>query len=181
VTSTPNNPSWRSVKHGPWLWISKAAQERAIKAAGPTGLAILAGLCRLESDAPADAKHGFFASAVNIAHESGIGVRSVQRHLRELADAGLFSMVPGRKSKATGAYEANKFCLLNVGPTLRQFGGAPTATKARDNGGHKRNSPKESKKKDRSAGVGADAPPASGSEEIPTTQNNTINTDFDYL
>lgn len=182
MTPAPNNPSGRSIKHGDWLWISKAAQQRAIQAAGPTGLAILTGLCRLESDAPADAKHGFFASAVNIAHESGIGVRSVQRHLRPLADAGLFSMQPGRKSQATGAYEANKFCLLNIGPALRQVGGAPTATESRVNGGHKRNSPKESKKKeDRSAGVGADAPPASGSEEIPSRQNTTINPDFDYL
>lgn len=91
-------------------------------------------------------------------------------------------MQPGRKSQATGAYEANKFCLLNVGPALRQFGGAPSATESRVNGGHKRSSPSESRKKeDRSAGVGADAQPASGSEEIPTSQNTTINPDFDYL
>jgi hypothetical protein len=89
-------------------------------------------------------------------------------------------MEPGRKSETTGAYEANKYCLLNVGPALRQIGGAPPATESRVNGGHK-SSPKESRKKDRSAGVGADAPPASGSEEIPTTQPTTINTDFDYL
>jgi hypothetical protein len=171
VTTTPNNPSARSIKHGPWLWTSKAAQERALAAAGPTGLAILTGLCRLESDAPADAKHGFFASATNIAHESGIGVRSVQRHLRALADAGLFSMQPGRKSQATGAYEANKFCLLNVGPALRQVGGRRAATESRVNGGHKRNSPSESKKKDRFAGSEAEASPASGNEKSPATAN----------
>ena len=159
MTTAPNNPSARSIKHGPWLWISKAAQERAIHAAGPTGLAILAGLCRLESDAPADAKHGFFASATNIAHESGIGVRSVQRHLRALADAGLFSMQPGRKSQATGAYDANKFCLLNVGPALRQIGGAPSATESRVNGGHKRYSARRAERKsaDPAKGGGAEA------------------------
>jgi hypothetical protein len=180
VNPTPSTPAGRNIKHGPWLWISKAAQERALHAAGPTGLAILVGLCRLESDAPKDAKQGFFASAPNIARASGVGGRSVERHLRALAAAGLFTMEPGRKSETTGAYEANKYCLLNVGPALRQIGGAPPATESRVNGGHK-SSPKESRKKDRSAGVGADAPPASGSEEIPTTQPTTINTDFDYL
>jgi hypothetical protein len=173
VSVEQSAPSARSIKHGPWLWISKAAQERALAAAGPTGLAILTGLCRLESDAPADAKNGFFASANNIARASGVGSRSVERHLPALADAGLFSMVPGRKSKTTGAYEANKFCLLNVGPAVRQFGGAPSATESGFNGGHKRNSPKESKKKEgRSAGVGADAPPASAPEK-------NIHPDFD--
>lgn len=166
-------PSGRSIKHGPWLWISKAAQERALHAAGPTGLAILVGLCRLESDAPKDAKQGFFASAPNIARASGVGGRSVERHLRALAAAGLFTMEPGRKSETTGAYEANKYCLLNVGPALRQIGGRRTATESRVNGGHKR-SPKESRKKEaRFAGSEADASPASGPEKNP-------NPDFDY-
>lgn len=153
--------------------MSKAAQERALHAAGPTGLAIMMGLCRLESDAPKDAKQGFFASAINIARESGVGSRSVERHLPALAKAGLFTMQAGGKSKTTGAYEANKFCLLNVGPAVRQVGGAPSATESRFNGGHKRNSPSESKKKDRLAGSEADASPASG------TEKNT-NPDFDY-
>lgn len=159
----------RSIKHGPWLWVSKAAQERAIAAAGSAGIAILAGLARLESDAPANSKNGFFASANNIARASGIGVRSVQRHLRTLADAGLFVMEPGRKSPATGAYEANKFCLLNIGPAVRQFGGAPSAIESRVNGGQERNPPSEDrkiKKSPRSAGRTADAAPAGGVEDI---------------
>lgn len=83
-------------------------------------------------------------------------------------------MQPGRKSQATGAYEANKFCLLNVGPALRQIGGRRTATKSRVIGGHEINSPSESREKDRSAGSEAEAPPASGPEK-------NTNPDFDYL
>jgi hypothetical protein len=167
VTPAPNNPGWRSLKHGPWLWISKAAQERALAAAGPTGLAILTGLCRLESDTPADAKNGFFASAINIARESGVGARSVERHLPALAEAGLFSMVPGRKCKTTGAYEANKFCLLNVGPAVRQFGGAPSATESGFSGGHKRTPHRgvNKKKAPRSAPGGSKAAPAGEGED----------------
>lgn len=128
----------RYMDYSPWLWTSKAAQERAIAAAGPTGLAILCGLARLESDAPIAVKNGFYASAVNIAAASGVGARSVQRYLPLLAQAGLFVMEPGRKSKTTGAFEANQFRLLNVGPADRQFGGAPTATESCASGRHKR-------------------------------------------
>ena len=143
----------RSISHSPWLWMSKSARERAISAAGPSGVAIYLGLCSLESDAPKIAKDGFYASAANIARASGIGVRSVQRHLRALADAGLFKMTAGSKSRTSGAYEANRFRLLNIGPAVRQFGGAPTATESRVNGGQERSSPKESnKKEDRPAG-----------------------------
>jgi hypothetical protein len=125
------------MNHSPWLWISKAAQDRAIAAAGPTGLAILAGLARLESNSKIAVKDGFYASAVNIAGASGVGARSVQRYLPLLAQAGLFVMKPGR-TKATGAFKANQFRLLNVGPADRQIGGSPTATESGFNGGHKR-------------------------------------------
>lgn len=81
-------------------------------------------------------------------------------------------MEPGRKSKTTGAYEANKFCLLNIGSAVRQFGGAPSATESGFNGGHKRNSPKESKKKARPAGRSAAAAPAGSQEK-------NIHPDFD--
>lgn len=163
----------RSMSHSPWLWMSKAARERAISAAGASGVAIYLGLCSLESDAPKSAKDGFFASASNIARASGIGVRSVQRHLRALADAGLFTMTAGGKSTTSGAYEANRFRLLNVGPAVRQFGGVRTATESRDNGGQEISSPTESnKKKARPAGRSAIAAPAGG-------QGKTIDPDFD--
>lgn len=105
----------RKMGHGPWAWMSKAAQERALTAASSPGLAIYCALCRLESDAPTRAKDGFHASAYNIAHWSGVSSRTVKRYLPFLAKAGLFIMKSGRNAGGTGAHEANVFRLLDVG------------------------------------------------------------------
>ena len=105
----------RKLDHGPWAWMSKAGMERARHAGGPTGLAVYAGICCLESNAPARVKDGFHASARNIADASGTSTRTVEIYLPLLAKAGLFLMKSGRNAGTSGAHEANQFRLLNIG------------------------------------------------------------------
>ena len=149
----------RSMSHSPWLWISKSAQDRALSAAGSTGLAIYTALCRLESDCPAKAKSAFHASASNIARASGMGVRSVERYLPDLAKAGLVAIRSGRKSAANGANEANQYRLLNIGYPSATMTGA-SVIESCVNGGQKRNSSRReerisSEEKENTAGGGA--------------------------
>lgn len=96
--------------------MSKAAIERALQADGYEGVALYIGLCRLESDAPSKSKGCFFASATNIAYASGLGERTVKRHLPILERAGLFSLISGKKKGSKTGHQANQFTLLNVGP-----------------------------------------------------------------
>jgi len=105
----------RYMDYSPWLWTSKAAQERAIAAAGPTGAALLAGLAKLESDAPKAVKDAFYASARNIAAASGLGTRSVEKYLPVFEKAGLIEFESGRGKGESGAHIANRIRLLNVG------------------------------------------------------------------
>jgi DNA-binding IscR family transcriptional regulator len=127
----------RNMNHSPWLWTSKAAQERAIAAAGQTGLAILCGLARLESDAPIANKDAFYASASNIAAASGIGTRTVQRLLPILEKAGILAIESGRGKGESGAHMANRIRLLDVGSP---YAIEPQAydTESCTSGGHKR-------------------------------------------
>jgi hypothetical protein len=149
----------RTMDHSPFLWMSKAAQDRVLQAAGSTGLAIYAGLCRLESDAPPKAKDAFHASAANISRAAGVGTRTVERHLPLLARAGLIVMRSGRRSAANGANEANTYRLLNIGhPTATATGAS--VFESGFNGGQKRNSSRRGERissegKENAAGGGA--------------------------
>ena len=159
----------RSMSHSPWLWMSKAAQDRALSAAGSTGLCIYAALCRLESDAPAKAKDAFHASARNIARASGAGTRTVERYLPDLAKAGLIAIRSGRKSAATGANEANQYRLLDIGHPSATTAGA-SAIESRVNGGQKRNSSRREERissegKQNAAGGGAATGSASSANQ----------------
>ena len=149
----------RTMTHSPFLWMSKAAQDRALNAAGSTGLAIYTGFCRLESDAPAKVKDSFHASAANISRASGVGIRTVERHLAIMAQAGLIAMRSGRKSASNGANEANQYRLLNVGNPSVTMAGA-SAIESGFNGGQKRNSSRREERissegKQNAAGAGA--------------------------
>jgi hypothetical protein len=150
----------RSIGHSPWLWISKAGLERAASAGGDVAVAIYAALCRLESNAPPEAKAGFFASAQNIATAAGVGVRTAERYLPILAKAGLFTMQSGKRSAAAGKIQANKFCLLNVGPPSATVADGPSANESRVSGGHKRYSARRAERKSAkpAEGGGAEAP-----------------------
>jgi hypothetical protein len=71
-------------------------------------------LCRLESDAPDDAKGCFYASANQIARHSGLSLRSVQGLIPALSKSGLASVISGRGSGAKGAHVANRYTLLPI-------------------------------------------------------------------
>jgi len=152
----------RKLDHGPWLWMSKAAMERARSAGGPTALAVYTGICLLESNAPSRVKDCFHASARNLADASGVSTRTVEVYLPLLAKAGLFLLKSGRKAGPSGAHEANQFRLLNIGHPSAAASEA-SAFETRVNCGQKRTSPRmgeRSSSEEKDNGSSAAASPA---------------------
>lgn len=124
----------RKIEDGPWLWISKAAMDRARLAGGVNGVAIYVALCRLESDAPERFKDEFFASRNNISEYSGVPVRTITRYLAILQQSGLFRMSSGKSKEKGLPHQANRFKLLPFG----NGGHSPMATNDEVCGQHKR-------------------------------------------
>ena len=148
--------------------MSKTAMERALSAAGPQGVLVLAALAKLESNAPEHAKAGFYASAANIAAACGLGTRTIFRILPVLEKARLFLMESGRKNSA-GGYQANKFQLLDVGPEAPPpyaHGTERYAAESCFSGTQERNSPRKGERKSpRSALRTPAGAPAGGQED----------------
>ena len=159
----------------PYTRIFKSDHDKALEL-GSTSLLTYLALCRIHSDAPPEEKGLFRGGAARIMRHSGLSRRAVQESVKRLAAEGLITIKSGCRKDRKTDHEENQITLK---------GSAPDALGSARNEGIRcariKKAPKGAKKEGRSAGVGADAPPASGSEEIPTTQNNTINTDFDYL
>jgi DNA-binding transcriptional ArsR family regulator len=136
----------RDTGHGPWLWASKAAIDRAaiIDGEGAGPVAVYIALCYAESDAPPSVKGGFYASAKKLGRYVGLGERTVERSIRKLEQAGLVQIISGRRSEKPN--EANIYRLLNIGERSATL----TERSVNDSGqcgGHKRNIPKGYKRK----------------------------------
>jgi hypothetical protein len=106
----------RFINDSPWSWISKPAEERALGDGGSKLLLVYYALCRLESDAPDEAKGCFYASANQIARHSGLSLRSVQAVLPQLETSGLANVLSGRDAGVRGSHIANRYTLLQIAP-----------------------------------------------------------------
>jgi hypothetical protein len=122
-----SDPIYRNQGDGPYLWLSKDAQDRALEAAGSKGLATYIALCRLESNAPQAYKSRFSASRFNIAQFSGLSVRTIAEILPVLVRARLISFQSGRHVGIKRSHEANKFTLLRIGSGDAENNQAPYA------------------------------------------------------
>lgn len=100
----------RSIKDGPYAWLSQAAIIRARSAAGYQGLALLVGLA---SRAPVGGED-FKASVHNLAAASGLSVRTVHRLLPRLAQARVIALESGKRKGEGGVDVANTYRLLRV-------------------------------------------------------------------
>jgi len=120
----------RTMNGSPWSWVSKAAQERALEIGGLKLLLVYLALCRLESDAPDEAKGCFHASANQIARHTGLSPRSVQGVLSQLESSGLATVQSGRGSGDKGSHVANRYTLLQIQPPYALDAYTPYATGA---------------------------------------------------
>ena len=152
----------------PYTRVFKADHDKALEC-GSVSLLVYFALCRIHSDAPPEEKDSFKAGNARIRKHSGLSRRAIQDSLPRLATEGLIEIKSGRRKDRESDHEENRITLK---------GSASDALgSARKDGmrcARKKKDPKGSKKEGRSAGVGADAPPASGPEK-------SINTDFDTL
>ena len=170
--------------------IYKDAHDLVVREGGWKALLAFVALCRARSDAAHHEKEFFQAGAARLAGYAGTSTSTIRRGVRTLQKIGVVEVRSGRRSDRSGDHELNAYRLIHptseggegydpidhTGMVPQASGYAPIGDRLKHplKGGKK-------KKEDRSAGVGADAPPASGSEEIPSRQNTTINPDFDYL
>ncbi len=120
----------RSIHGSPWSWISKLAEERALADGGAKLLLVYYALCRLESDAPDEAKGCFYASTNQIARHSGLSPRSVQGVLPQLEISGLATILSGRGAGIRGSHIANRYTLLEITPPYALDAYTPYATGA---------------------------------------------------
>jgi hypothetical protein len=153
----------RSMKDGAWAWFGKNAAELALSHGGSIGFAIYAGLCKLESDSPE--KGAFFASACQIARVSGISARSVERHLRILAQAGVIAIESGRHKGPGGAHAANRITMLSTSTPAVSVTEASVRNVRRSGGQIKNPYGVLNRKNPRSAPGGSKAAPAGEGED----------------
>ncbi len=150
----------------PYSRVFKADHDKALEL-GSTCLLTFLALCRIQSDAAPDKKDLFQAGAARIMRHCGLSRRAVQECVKRLAAEGLIAIKSGRRKDRESDHEENQITLK---------GSASGALGSARNEGircaRKKKDPKGSKKEGRSAGVGADAPPASVPEK-------TIHPDFD--
>ena len=159
----------------PYTRVFKADHDKALEC-GSVSLLVYFALCRIHSDAAPEEKDSFKAGNARIRKHSGLSRRAIQDSLPRLAAEGLIEIKSGRRKDRESDHEENRITLK--GSASDALGSASDALgSARKDGmrcARKKKPPKGGKKEDRSAGVGADAPPASGTEK-------SINPDFDTL
>ena len=152
----------------PYTRVFKADHDKALEC-GSVSLLVYFALCRIHSDAPPEEKDSFKAGNARIRKHSGLSRRAIQDSLPRLAAEGLIEIKSGRRKDRESDHEENRITLKGSAPDA--LGSAPQVGMRC---ARKKKDPKGSKKEGRSAGVGADAPPASGPQENPSP-------DFDYL
>ena len=110
----------RTIKDGPWCWLSKITLTQILAATGETNGAVCNGrsvylaLCELASDAGTER---FTATKSLIGYRAGLSIRTVQRVLADLERAGVVEI--GRN--ATGIRTASSYTLkkTNASPSSR--------------------------------------------------------------
>ena len=101
---------------GPWFWINRDRAQVAVAAGGSQALLVYCGLCLSHSRAAgADT---FKASRSNLAHDTGLSARSIDRALVVLEAAGLVDRRSGRYAGPGGAHVMTTWVLLH--PTKKE-------------------------------------------------------------